>query len=162
MCRARTLGNSLHGAATAYNSTNRAIRLSSLRNFTEFCQSRFFHTPTTYGSYGWLQLSFNFHPAAFLFQKTHRLVKKSTNFIHLPYRINPHLCFCPVRTGKCDHRGRKNNFRTFNAVCLLNFRHKSIILRYEKSNKNFCPDNDCYLFDSNIVVWGGICRQTIR
>ena len=47
-----------------------------LRNFTEFCQSRFFHTQTTYGSYGWLQLSFNFHPAAFLFPKTHRLVKK--------------------------------------------------------------------------------------
>ena len=58
--------------------------MRKLRNFTEFCQSRFFHTPTTYGSYGWLQLSFNFHPAAFLFQKTHRLVKKSTNFIHLP------------------------------------------------------------------------------
>ena len=28
--------NSLHGATTAYNNTNRAIRLSSLRNFTEF------------------------------------------------------------------------------------------------------------------------------
>ena len=58
--------------------------MRKLRNFTEFCQSRFFHTQTTYGSYGWRQLSFNFHPAAFLFQKTHRLVKKSTNFIHLP------------------------------------------------------------------------------
>ena len=35
-CRACVTGNSLHGAATAYNNTNRAIRLRSLRNFTEF------------------------------------------------------------------------------------------------------------------------------
>ena len=55
-----------------------------LRNFTEFCRSRFFHTQTTYGAYEWRQLSFNFHPAAFFFQKTHRLVKKSTNFTTLP------------------------------------------------------------------------------
>ena len=161
MCRACVTGNCLHGATTAYNSTNRAIRLSSLRNFTEFCQSRFSHTPTTYGSYGWLQLSFNFHPAAFLFQKTHRLVKKSTNFIHLPYRINPHLCFCPVRTGKCDHRGRKNNFRTFNAVCLLIFRCRSVILYYEKNSKKIISDSCTYFFDCCVAAWSGVCRQAI-
>ena len=65
-----------------------------LRNFTEFCQSRFFHTQTTYGSYGWLQLSFNFHPAAFLFQKTHRLVKK----VQTLYSCHQHQHHAPIRS----------------------------------------------------------------
>ena len=35
-CRACVTGNNLHGATTAYNRTDRAIRFRELRNFTEF------------------------------------------------------------------------------------------------------------------------------
>ena len=69
----------------------------------------------------------------------------------------PSFCFLYFSAYFC-HKTSKNSF---NAVCLLIFRCRSVILYYEKNSKKIISDSYTYFFDCYVAAWSGVCRQAI-